>query len=67
MKNGGLQRIRSKERPATGSKQLRRAFFKHLQPEDVNADQRGLPGMMNEMKSKMGKMPKRRRKEKEPS
>jgi hypothetical protein len=62
---GGQSENRDDE--ATGSKQLRRAFFKHLQPEDVNADQRGLPGMMNEMKSKMPKMPKRRRKAKEPS
>ncbi len=39
---------------ATGSKQLRRAFHKHLEPEDVNADQfRGLAGAMNAMRAKM--------------
>jgi hypothetical protein len=45
---------------ATGSKQLRRAFFKHLQPEDVNADQRGLAGLAHEMRAKM---PRRVRKD----
>jgi hypothetical protein len=43
---------------ATGSKQLRRAFFRHLQPEDVNEDQRGLQGVMTSMRDKM---PKRHR------
>jgi hypothetical protein len=53
---------------ATGSKQLRRAFFKHLQPEDVNADQAGMQGKMNEMQEKLddarSKLPKRFQKSK---
>ena len=38
---------------ATGSKQLRNVFPKHLQPEDVPLDQRGLAGMMNNARKKM--------------
>ncbi len=47
---------------ATGSKQIRNMFPKHLESEDVPLDQLGLAGMMNTMRAKM---PKRRpRKEK---
>jgi hypothetical protein len=42
---------------ATGSKQLRNMFPKHLESEDVPLDQLGLQGMMNTMRAKM---PKRR-------
>ena len=38
---------------ATGSKQLRRAFWRHLNPVDVNDDQRGIQGMMTQMQEKM--------------
>jgi NADH-quinone oxidoreductase subunit I len=38
---------------ATGSKQLRRAFFRHLNPIDVNDDQRGLQGQMTRGQEKM--------------
>ena len=44
----------------TGSKQLRRAFYKHLQPEDVNDDQRGVAALLNDVRSKM---PRRFRKD----
>ena len=37
---------------ATGSKQIRDAFYRHLQPEDVPADKRGLAGLMNAVKAK---------------
>ncbi|HQT99758.1 MAG TPA: NADH-quinone oxidoreductase subunit NuoI [Acidimicrobiales bacterium] len=40
---------------ATGSKPLRRAFAKHLQPDDVPSDLRGLSGRVNEMKAKLPK------------
>ena len=40
---------------ATGSKQLRRAFFRHLQPADINEDQRGLQGMLTMARAKMPK------------
>jgi hypothetical protein len=38
---------------ATGSKQLRRAFFRHLNPIDVNDDQRGIQGQMTRGQEKM--------------
>jgi NADH-quinone oxidoreductase subunit I len=38
--------------PATGTKSIREAFFRHLQPADVPASKRGLAGMMNAMKAK---------------
>ncbi|HEV7958212.1 MAG TPA: hypothetical protein VGP11_02000, partial [Acidimicrobiales bacterium] len=51
----------------TGSKQLRRAFYKHLQPIDIDEDQRGVQGKLNEarekMSEKMAKLPRRHRKE----
>jgi NADH-quinone oxidoreductase subunit I len=37
---------------ATGSKQIRDAFYRHLQPEDVPADKRGLTGLMNSIKAR---------------
>ncbi len=37
----------------TGSKQLRRAFFRHLNAIDVNDDQRGIQGMMTMAEEKM--------------
>ncbi len=37
----------------TGSKQLRRAFFRHLNAIDVNDDQRGVQGMMSMVEEKM--------------
>ncbi len=37
---------------ATGSKQIRDAFYRHLQPEDVPADKRGLAGLVNTIKAK---------------
>jgi NADH-quinone oxidoreductase subunit I len=45
---------------ATGSKQLRNVFPRHLLPEDVPLDLRGLQGMVKTAKSKM---PKRHRKD----
>ncbi len=49
----------------TGSKQLRRAFFRHLNAVDVNDDQRGLQGMMTMADEKMSaarkKMAERRK------
>jgi hypothetical protein len=45
---------------ATGSKQLRNVFPKHLLPEDVPLDQRGLQGMVNTARAKM---PRRHRKD----
>ena len=38
--------------PATGTKSIREAFYRHLQPADVPADKRGLAGLMNAMKAK---------------
>ena len=38
---------------ATGSKQLRKVFPKHLLPEDVPLDQRGLQGMLHSARAKM--------------
>jgi NADH-quinone oxidoreductase subunit I len=38
---------------ATGSKQIRNVFPKHLLPEDVPLDQRGLQGMVRQAKAKM--------------
>ena len=38
---------------ATGSKQIREVFYRHLQPEDVPADRRGLQGMMRNAREKM--------------
>ncbi len=43
---------------ATGSKQIREVFPKHLEPEDVPLGLRGVPGLM---KSVREKMPRRRR------
>jgi hypothetical protein len=43
---------------ATGSKQLRNVFPRHLQPEDVPLDQRGLRVKLNNARKKM---PRRRR------
>jgi hypothetical protein len=48
---GGQSANRDDE--ATGSKQLRRAFFRHLNPIDVNDDQRGLQGQMSRGQEKM--------------
>jgi NADH-quinone oxidoreductase subunit I len=45
---------------ATGSKQLRNVFPKHLLPEDVPLDLRGVQGMLNQAKAKM---PRRHRKD----
>jgi NADH-quinone oxidoreductase subunit I len=45
---------------ATGSKQLRNVFPKHLLPEDVPLDQRGVQGMMSQVRAKM---PRRHRKD----
>ena len=45
---------------ATGSKQLRNVFPKHLLPEDVPLDLRGLQGMVNTTRAKM---PRRHRKD----
>src|ERR1039457_6256350 len=45
---------------ATGSKQLRNVFPKHLLPEDVPLDQRGLQGMVRQAKAKM---PRRHRRD----
>jgi hypothetical protein len=42
----------------TGSKQLRRAFFRHLNPIDVNDDQRGVQGMMTMAREKMAQRKK---------
>jgi hypothetical protein len=38
---------------ATGSKQLRNVFPKHLLPEDVPLGQRGVRGMMSHARAKM--------------
>jgi NADH-quinone oxidoreductase subunit I len=38
---------------ATGSKQLRTVFSRHLNPEDVPLDQRGLQGMMSSARAKL--------------
>ena len=38
---------------ATGSKQLREVFYRHLQPEDVPLDRRGLQGMIRNAREKM--------------
>jgi NADH-quinone oxidoreductase subunit I len=38
---------------ATGSKQLRTVFSRHLNPEDVPLDQRGLQGLVSSVKSKL--------------
>ena len=38
---------------ATGSKQIRNVFPKHLEPEDVPLELRGIEGKMKELKSKM--------------
>lgn len=46
---------------ATGSKQLRTVFSRHLNPADVPLDQRGLQGLM---KNAREKMPRRQRGEK---
>jgi NADH-quinone oxidoreductase subunit I len=43
---------------ATGSKQLRNVFPRHLQPEDVPLDQRGLQAKLDNVRKKM---PRRRR------
>ncbi|HUY42826.1 MAG TPA: NADH-quinone oxidoreductase subunit NuoI [Acidimicrobiales bacterium] len=43
---------------ATGTKSLRRAFAKHLQPDDVPRDLRGLAGKINELKAKLPKRPR---------
>jgi NADH-quinone oxidoreductase subunit I len=55
----------------TGSKQLRRAFFRHLNAIDVNDDQRGLQGMMTMAEEKMStartKMSERRAKKRDKS
>ncbi len=63
---GGQSSNRDDEK--TGSKPLRRAFYKHLQPIDIDEDQRGVQGKMNEarekMSEKMAKLPRRRRSEK---
>jgi NADH-quinone oxidoreductase subunit I len=62
---GGQSGKRDDEK--TGSKPLRRAFYKHLQPVDINEDQRGVQGKIAEARAKMESMPKpkfRRRSEK---
>jgi NADH-quinone oxidoreductase subunit I len=46
---------------ATGSKQIRNILPKHLEPEDVPLQLRGLQGKMNEVREKM---PKRKRRDK---
>ena len=51
----GQSELRDDE--ATGSKQLRSVFAKHLLPEDVPLDQRGLQGLI---KTARAKMPRRR-------
>ena len=38
---------------ATGSKQLRDAFYRHLEPEDVPLNRRGLEGMMTQVMEKL--------------
>jgi NADH-quinone oxidoreductase subunit I len=38
---------------ATGSKQLREVFYRHLQPEDVPLDRRGLQGMIRNARERM--------------
>ena len=43
---------------ATGSKALRRVFAKHLQPDDMPSDLRGVAGKINELRAKL---PKRHR------
>ena len=40
---------------ATGSKQLRTAFYKHLQPEDVPLELRGVEGLANTLRHKLGR------------
>ncbi|HEV7958433.1 MAG TPA: NADH-quinone oxidoreductase subunit NuoI [Acidimicrobiales bacterium] len=53
---GGQSGNRDDEK--TGSKQLRRAFYKHLQPIDIDEDQRGVQGKINEARVKMDQLPK---------
>ena len=47
---GGQSENRNDE--ATGSKLLRRAFAKHVLPEDMPLDMVGLRGKINELKAK---------------
>ncbi|HEY5112677.1 MAG TPA: hypothetical protein VIJ45_01025, partial [Coriobacteriia bacterium] len=44
---------------ATGSKQIRDVFPRHLLNEDVPLDQRGLQGLMKNVRAKMPKRPDR--------
>jgi hypothetical protein len=37
---------------ATGSKQIREVFSRHLQPDDVPLDQRGLQGLLRTLEEK---------------
>jgi hypothetical protein len=41
---------------ATGSKQIRSVFSRHLEPQDVPLDQRGLAGAMNNARAKMARL-----------
>jgi hypothetical protein len=54
---------------ATGSKQIREVFYRHLQPEDVPLDRRGLQGLVRQAKEKipegmLERLPRRHRGEK---
>jgi len=50
---GGQSGARDDE--ATGTKSIRRAFARHLEPEDVPLDQRGLPGLVSRARSTLAR------------